>query len=87
LRIWRGFVAREDDEWTIAAGENGEWTPISKCLFWDNDELLFDVGWVGVTGAGGAKTNDGQWHHIALAGPDPQAKSTELAIDQKPNNR
>jgi hypothetical protein len=63
-------VARVDDGGRPASGR-GRWAPMSKCLFWYGDVLLFDVGWVGVTGADGAEINDGRWHHVALAGPNP----------------
>ena len=62
-----------------SAPPTGEWTPNGKTLFLRNDELVFDIGWVGAL-RGKADIRDGKWHIAAVVvGID----KTQLFIDGK----
>ena len=62
-----------------SAPPTGKWTPNGKTLFLRNDELVFDIGWVGAL-RGKADVRDGKWHIAAVVvGND----KTQLFVDGK----
>ena len=60
-----------------SAPEQGNWVANGKTLFLRNDELVFDIGWVGAI-RGKADVRDGQWHTAAVVVRDT---STALFVD------
>jgi hypothetical protein len=57
----------------------GNWAPDGKTFFVRGGRLCYDIGWVGAVQSQRA-VNDGQWHHVAVTGPDTYA----FYIDGKP---
>ena len=60
-----------------SAPERGDWVPSGKTLFLRDDELVFDIGWVGAI-RGKADVRDGQWHTAAVV---VREASTALFVD------
>ena len=62
-----------------SAPPTGKWVPNGKTLFLRDDELVFDIGWVGAL-RGKADIRDGKWHIAAVVvGND----KTQLFADGK----
>ena len=57
----------------------GRWKPNGKTLFLRNDEVVFDIGWVGAI-RGKAQVRDGKWHTAAVVVGD---RATKLFVDGK----
>lgn len=71
-----------------SAPEQGNWVANGKTLFLRDDELVFDIGWVGAI-RGKAHVRDGQWHTAAVVVRDTR---TALFVDgrllgERPNFR
>jgi hypothetical protein len=49
----------------------GVWSPRNKTFFVRDGEPSFAFGNLGVAAMAGVAVNDGQWHHVAVAGRDP----------------
>jgi hypothetical protein len=64
----------------VAPGGKANWAPGGKALFVRDGKLCYDVGWVGCF-ASRRSVNDGQWHHVALTGANPQ----QFFIDGEPD--
>ena len=58
----------------------GIWVRDGKALFVRGGKVCFDVGWVGVV-TGKTTVTDGEWHHIALSGSQPQKIYVDGALD------
>ena len=59
------FRTRKTGTLISSAPPTGEWTPNGKSLFLRDDELVFDVGFVGDI-SGKANIRDGKWHIAAV---------------------
>ena len=62
-----------------SAPSSGRWKPNGKTLFLRDDEVVFDIGWVGAL-SGKADVRDGKWHIAAVVISEDQ---TKLFIDGK----
>jgi len=62
-----------------SAPPTGKWAPNGKTLFLRDDELVFDIGWVGAL-RGKADIRDGKWHIAAVVVGNDE---TQLFVDGK----
>ncbi|MCG7851643.1 MAG: alpha-L-fucosidase, partial [Methanosarcinaceae archaeon] len=65
---WSAWIKTSGNGTIIAhCNRSGPWHAQGRCLFIQNGNLTFDIGWVGAV-KHPAPISDGQWHHVAVAG-------------------
>ena len=78
LSLW----IRTDEDGSIfsVCAEDAPWETGGKSLFIAEGKLHFDIGWVGVI-RGSKAVTDGNWHHVAFSGAQPQRIYVDGRLD------
>ena len=79
---WSAWIRTSSNGTVIAhCNKSGPWHAQGRCLFVQNGNLTFDIGWVGAV-KHPAPVSDGQWHHVAVAG-GKKLRGLDLYVDGK----